>query len=182
MTLAYILLGLLLEKPMAGYDLKTFFKNSVNFFWTAKLSQVYVELSKLEKQGYISSTVEPQERRPNKKIYKVTDRGQDAFLAWLAAFPEDLISVPKNEFLVRIFFSHQLPEGELIRQFERYIVQQEECLKVYESLDKRLLCSVRKDEGNTVALCQRFTVRRGIYFTHSEISWAKECIEEIRRR
>jgi DNA-binding PadR family transcriptional regulator len=139
-----------------------------------------VELSKLEKQGYISSTVEQQEKRPNRKIYKVTELGHDTFLTWLAAFPEDLVSFSKNEFLVRIFFSHQLPEGELIRQFERYIEQKEECLKVYESLDQSLQYNVTKDVENTVAICHRFTVRRGIYFVRSEISWAKECIEEIR--
>jgi len=175
LTLGFILLGLLLNKPMTGYDLKSFFNNSVNFFWSAELSQIYRELSKLETQGYIISRTEQQD----KKIYEVSGEGQEVFLKWLKEFPENLTPVSRNEFLVRIFFSAKLSKEELVNQFERYICQQEEEAEIYKAIEQKINSSITAGECGTDIICRRFTVRRGIYFTQSEMQWAKECIEEI---
>lgn len=179
MTLGFILLGLLIGKPMTGYDLKAFFKNSVNFFWSAELSQIYRELSRLEKQGYISSRIEHQEGKPNKKIYDVTEEGQAEFLKWLKEFPGNLTPISRNEFLVRIFFSSKLSKDELVHQLVRYIQQQEEEAKIYGSIEEKMNSKTAGGECDPDTFHRRLTVRRGIYFTQSEIGWAKECIEEI---
>lgn len=182
MTLGFIILGLLMDRPMTGYDLKTFFKNSVNFFWSAELSQIYRELSKLEEQGYVTSKVEHQEGRPNKKLYSVTEEGQGGFLKWLMEFPENLVPISRNEFLVRIFFSSRLSDDELIHNLKRYILQQEKDAEICRNIEERLNLIISDDSSNTEAFHHRLTVRRGIYFAQSEINWANECIEEIKMK
>jgi DNA-binding PadR family transcriptional regulator len=164
---------------MTGYDLKTFFKNSVNFFWSAELSQIYRELAKLEKQGYVTSRIEQQEGRPNKKLYDLTEEGKAIFLKWLTEFPENLTPISRNEFLVRIFFSSKLSDDELIHQLRRYIQKQQEDAKIYSTIEERLNSKISRGACNSEAFHQRFTVRRGLYFAQSEINWANECIEEI---
>lgn len=181
MTLSFILLGLLIDRPMTGYDLKTFFNSSINFFWSAELSQIYRELSRLEKQGYLNSKVEQQEGRPNKKLYYITEAGKKAFLGWLEKFPERLGSESKNEFLVRLFFSSRLPDEDLVFHFRKYIKDMENELGIYRIIEERLNSRIAKDIGCREAFHQRLTVRRGIHYAQSEISWARECIEEITR-
>jgi len=181
LILSYIILGLLMSQPMTGYDLKSFFNKSINFFWSAKLSQIYRELSNLEKKGLIRHTIEHQEGRPDKKIYSVTKEGELLFLDWLKDFPQNLTPVSRNEFLVRIFFSYMIPNDELIFQFRRYIREKEEELKEYRGIEERMNNEMKKDNYNRELFNKRLTVRRGIHFAESEIKWAKECIEELRK-
>lgn len=50
MSLPHAILGLLNYMPMTGYDLKNFFDDSIDFFWSAQMSQIYRELKNLEKR------------------------------------------------------------------------------------------------------------------------------------
>ena len=181
MVLGYIILGLLIDRSMSGYDLKTFFNNSINFFWSAKLSQIYRELGKLEEQGYITHKIEKQEGRPDKKVYSITEEGKIAFTQWLKEFPKEISPGSRNEFLVRIFFSSKLPDEELIFQLKRYIKDKEEELKIYKTIEEQLDKIISEKGHNTDAFNQRFTVRRGLYFTKAGIDWANECIEDIKK-
>lgn len=181
MTLGYIILGLLSLKPMTGYDLKTFFSKSINFFWSAELSQIYRELSNLERKGFVRYELIPQEGRPDKKIYSITDAGEKKFVEWLGEFPDNLTPVSRNEFLVRVFFSSKIPEEELVAQLTRYIKQQEKELRACRDIEEMLRKMMERSPDNQRAFHQKLTVRRGIHFAQAEIAWARECIEEIQR-
>jgi DNA-binding PadR family transcriptional regulator len=52
-TLQYIILGMLQDDKKTGYDIKTAFTTEIGEFWQAKHSQIYPELSKLTKKGWI---------------------------------------------------------------------------------------------------------------------------------
>jgi len=179
MTLGFILLGLLSIKPMTGYDLKGFFDKSINFFWTAELSQIYKELSKLEAKGYISFEVLPQQGKPDKKVYSINGSGEQAFVDWLRDFPHNLTPISRNEFLVRMFFSAKISKEETMLQLSRYIRQQEQDLVTFQQIEEKLTNLIENDKENKEYKYRRFTVRRGIQFTQTEINWAKECIEEL---
>jgi DNA-binding PadR family transcriptional regulator len=167
---------------MTGYDLKTFFNRSINFFWSAELSQIYRELSKLERNSYISYEIIPQEGKPDKKVYSITEGGKIKFIEWLRDFPHDLTPISRNEFLVRIFFSAKIPKEELILNLSRYIKQEEQELKTYMSIEDMINARMKEQKDDEELMHQRLTVRRGLYFAQSEINWAKECIEEIQKR
>lgn len=181
LTLGFIILGLLSYMPMTGYDLKAFFDRSINFFWSAELSQIYRELSRLEKLGYISHKTEHQEGRPDKKIYSISQEGEKAFMEWLRDFPDTLSTASRNEFLVRIFFSSRLQREELIKHLEDYIKEQDEELKIYQQIEKKLSEKLMEEGSKGDTLYQRLTVKRGLFFARAEINWARECIEELKR-
>ena len=48
---------------------------SVQFFWNATLPQIYRTLNQMESQGWLTVKVEPQEGKPSRKIYSITDEG-----------------------------------------------------------------------------------------------------------
>ena len=85
MSLRFAILGLLARKPLTGYDLRKQFDSSVSFFWSAKHSQIYPELSALTREKLVTFQVVPQTAKPTKKVYTITPAGRTALEGWVAA-------------------------------------------------------------------------------------------------
>lgn len=182
MSLSYAMLGLLTYGPMTGYDLKKIFDKSISNIWTASLSQIYRELSVLEKKGYVSSNIHKQKDRPDKRIYNITEAGKDSFQSWLGDFPEKLSFPKRDEFMLRIFFGSKLGKNELIKQFERFISQKSTYLMVLNEIENDFsICSsefaVESEEKEE--LFWHFTIKRGQMTLETVIKWAEECITKL---
>jgi len=116
MSLKYGLLGLLNYGEMTGYELDKAFKDSLEFFWQGQTSQVYRELGAMEKAGWLSSKIEVQTGKPNRKIYAITKQGRAEFMKWLK--PQNVTAAPdgsilealhfRSSFLMKLFFSGEL--------------------------------------------------------------------------
>lgn len=75
-----LLLQLLEERDMYGYELvKELEKRSGNEF-SVKEGTLYPALHKLEKQEYIECYWQEQEKGPARKYYRITDAGKDMLL------------------------------------------------------------------------------------------------------
>lgn len=181
MSLQHAILGLLSYEPMSGYDMKSFLDNSINFFWTAQLSQIYRDLGTLEKKGYVSYHIDAQEGRPDRKVYHITPEGEVAFHDWLQKFPGNLSSAVRDEFSVRIFFGSRIPKEELSFQLRRFIKEQQEQIasfayvkKVVESYSKRI--SAPEEE-----LYWKILLKRSNSVAQTLIQWAEESIQELEK-
>jgi len=113
--LKYVILGALNYHPMSGYDLKQFTDRSTANFWHAELSQIYVTLKSLEKEGLISSKAIPQEGRPDRRVYTITESGQQALTDWLRV-PFTEIDQYKDTLLLKLFFSAQIGKEAILAQ------------------------------------------------------------------
>jgi PadR family transcriptional regulator AphA len=78
-----VALGLLMNGPRHAYKLYQDFAGEFNLIWSAGQAKFYVALADLEKKGYVNSTAQPQEGRPNRKVYHLTGSGRALFLDWL---------------------------------------------------------------------------------------------------
>jgi len=134
MSLKYGLLGLLNYKKMTGYELNKVFKESLEFFWQGQTSQIYRELTTLEKAGSLSSEVKVQTGKPNKKIYSITKKGREEFLTWLSLSSEintidktikDALHI-RSSFHMKIFFSGELKPEQTISMLQNF---RDECRK-----------------------------------------------------
>jgi len=74
-TLGYAILGLLSREELSGYDLTQRMKGRIGYFWSARHSQIYPELARLEEGGYVVHGVVEQQERPDKKVYEITAKG-----------------------------------------------------------------------------------------------------------
>ncbi len=182
MSLPHAILGLLTYSPMTGYDLKQIFDTSINHFWSAQQSQIYRELAALESKGFVEFHIEPQEGRPDRKVYSIIAAGEKELQDWLEGFPQVLTAPIREELLVRIFFASRLPLAELKFQLQRFLREQHELLASYGEVD-------RKIGGYTEIPCHpdesffwRLTLERGIVRSKAEICWAEECIREIEEK
>jgi PadR family transcriptional regulator, regulatory protein AphA len=181
MTLQFAILGLLTYAPMNGYNLRKIFDSSVNYFWSARLSQIYRELAALEKKGYVLSSIQLQDDRPDKKIYSITAAGERAFMDWLVNFPEVSLPPKRDEFTLRIFFGSKLEKTELRRQFEQFVEERENFKRIMTE-NKKLINEVAdtlKMPLQTSAMSMRFIARRAQMTNQVLVEWARECIKEI---
>jgi DNA-binding PadR family transcriptional regulator len=104
----YAVLGALTIAPMSGYDVRTFFEQSVGFFWNESYGQIYPILKQLAAEGLVA----PAPRReggahPRRTVYAITARGRGALAAWLGEPVEQ--QVGRIEILLKLFFA---PEGD----------------------------------------------------------------------
>jgi PadR family transcriptional regulator, regulatory protein AphA len=113
--LKYALLGFLHDNAMTGYELEQIMSRSTSNFWYAKLSQIYMTLKKLEEEALVESHVEPQEDRPDRRVYTITDAGRADLRAWLAD-PVIEIDTHKHTLLLKLFFSAQLDKEAILTQ------------------------------------------------------------------
>ncbi len=75
-TLEMVLLKLLGEREMYGYELVTAFQERGNGEFQVKDGTLYPVLYRLEKAGYVEPRWETQERGVPRKYYRVTSAGR----------------------------------------------------------------------------------------------------------
>lgn len=101
-----ILLALLCERPMHGYELAQTVKTdaALRAIWRIELSEVYFLLRKLLKQGFIVAEAEMPGAGPPRVIYAPTPAGQAALEAWLTV-PEKYPRNLRTALLARIYLA-----------------------------------------------------------------------------
>lgn len=110
--LQFIILGLLQQAPLTGYELTKAFDSDIGEFWSAQHSQIYPQLNKLEAAGNITHTEEIAGARLERKRYSLTPAGQAALDAWLQA-PTVPTTNGKDEFAVKLYFIHDASDARL---------------------------------------------------------------------
>lgn len=182
MALRYAILGLQNYHDVTGYDLKKIFDDSIRNFWYASMSQIYRELNTLEEKEYVSSSIQPQSDRPDKRVYSITEAGRLAFKQWITNFPEKLSKEKRDEFSLRLFFGSNLTKDELIIQFERLIVEKKQQLDEvsrFLSLTDYYVQKLALFGGEE--LYWKLILRRAAMNLNTTIDWAQECIEELNK-
>lgn len=178
MALNHTLLGLLSFKSMTGYQLKQLFESSINHFWNAHMSQIYRELGSMEERGWVTFVIEPQEGKPDKKVYSITQEGMNVFKRWLRDFPEDMEETVRNEFLARIFFASHIDLPDLAYELRRFVRKQQEQLSAYRETEAHI--KECREKGDPGAVFWHMTLRKGLKSTESAIEWAQECLQLIK--
>lgn len=103
---SYAVLGMLsFGDELSGYQLKKRADNLRFFYWSPAHSQIYAELRRLEKLGYVTHREVKQMRRPDKRVYRITSAGQEVFETWMNEAPVEPVSL-KHSVVLRLFFGH----------------------------------------------------------------------------
>lgn len=110
------ILGLINYREMTGYEIMQTFRDSLNYFWTAQTSQIYRELQTLEHKRWVVKTVVPQQGKPDKNLYAITQEGRCELLRWLA--DGDLGLQSRTPILMKVFFLGERSREENIRYFQ----------------------------------------------------------------
>lgn len=179
--LKYILLGFLNYHPMSGYDLKSLMDESTSHFWHAYHSQIYTTLRKLEADGLLESEeIESEEAKLNRRVYTLTDRGREEFIAWQGQVMTD-ISPVKEDLLVRLFFSGSRNKQETLGELavQRQLHQQK--LDLYNSIagDHLLPMTTHNPAIAGEVRYWVMTLEFGKRYEQMYLKWLDECIAQI---
>jgi DNA-binding PadR family transcriptional regulator len=80
-----LFLALLSKQPTHGYDLLQTYEGLFSTVLPPlNAGQIYTTLSRLERDGLVEDFPVAQEGKPDKRIYRLTDKGRQALLAWFA--------------------------------------------------------------------------------------------------
>jgi DNA-binding PadR family transcriptional regulator len=182
MSLRDAVLAALLEGESSGYDLAKDFDASVANFWMATPQQLYRELDRLAEQGLIQARVVHQERRPNKRMFSLTDAGHRAIHEFTGRAPKP--SVIRDELMVKV----QAADAGNANAVRDFIVEQLQWatakLQRYERLRARMLDG--RSESQYLAQAPRvgpyLTLMRGISFEQENIRWAERALTIMEQR
>jgi DNA-binding PadR family transcriptional regulator len=154
-SLDYAILGFLSEEPASGYDLKNrCFASSIAAYWSADQAQIYRTLDKLEKSALVSETRTRQEKRPDRRVYSITDQGKRSLIGWLTT-PEPLPKT-RDAFALKLHFSSALKPGQrralLTSQLEERRAHQNRLLGQRRSLTEDTALSTSTKQARMDAL------------------------------
>lgn len=76
MTNELIILGLLKDGPKHGYQIKRIMEKVLSALYATSPAPTYYTLKKLEKEGYLSKSIERAGNRPERQTYHITPAGE----------------------------------------------------------------------------------------------------------
>lgn len=123
MSVRHALLGLLAESPKYGHQLRQEFEASTGDVWPLNVGQVYTTLQRLERDGLVE-TDESGADGPQKG-FRITAAGEEELHRWLHT-PPDLTSPPRDELVIKVLVSLQLPGVDVrhvLQVHRRYLVE-----------------------------------------------------------
>jgi PadR family transcriptional regulator, regulatory protein AphA len=178
MSLEYAILGFLNYRPYSGYDLKKFFDTSVRHFWPADQSQIYRTLSRMNENGWVEIEVIPQESRPARKVYHITETGRQELRNWLVA------PLPGGENrsaeMIQVFFAAQLSDEEVLAIFERTAALMRAGLEHYAQIPRELAAYAEYTTSPREFFFWMLTLDIGIHTLQSNLTFVENLIQRVR--
>ncbi|MEM7716753.1 MAG: PadR family transcriptional regulator [Cyanobacteria bacterium P01_A01_bin.68] len=172
MSLAHTILATLGSESYSGYDLWKKFSQTSKYYWQASQQQIYRELGKLEKDGAIVSELIPQENRPNKKLYRVTEVGIEKLKTWLLE-PAEPMAI-REELLVKVIAAKLVPKSVILQEIERHRQIHSQQLSCYKEIEQQKFPNI--SQLSYEQKCIYLTLRCGIRYESNCIAWCEEAI------
>jgi len=84
MTVRLVILGLLRDRPLYGYEIKQLIEEHMSDWTSIAFGSIYFALDKLAEEQFVEKVeVEQAGRRPSRSVYQITASGQEEFLRLL---------------------------------------------------------------------------------------------------
>lgn len=183
MALRNAVMAALLAGEASGYDLAKGFDATVANFWTASPQQLYRELERMEAEGLVEARVVEQERRPNKRLFSLTEAGREAVRDHTAE-TRTKPPVVRDELLVKVQCADA---GDIDAVREGIVARMEWAtakLARYEKLRNRLLDG--RSEEAYFAEAERIgpylTLLRGMSFERENLQWGDMALRRLEQR
>ncbi len=98
-----LILGVLRNQEMHGYQLSEHLYHHVGMAITLKRSNAYKLLNKMEEDGWVNHHEEREGNRPPRRVYDITPEGEAAFQRMLR---DSLVAYPTPEFPSLVVLNH----------------------------------------------------------------------------
>lgn len=173
---------LLVLGEASGYDLSKEFDGARANFWVATPQQLYRELERMESDGVIVARTVEQEKRPNKRVFRLTDAGCAELAAFTATTPR--ATAIRDELMVQV---QAVEVGDPAAVCDAVGALRDAAaakLAYYERIERTWL----GDRGRAELLADvhlggpYLTLLRGLSFERENVAWAELALPVLRAR
>lgn len=179
MSLQHLLLGMLNEQPMSGYDLDKEFQQSAGHFWTTDRSQIYRTLHKLHNAELVEIERVVQDDLPDRKVYSLTETGRAELERWLKK-PITRSEEPVREgWLGQLYFASDLSDEEVLHLLQTYLDELRHVVATLAMLRAHILKQIGDRPVSRSGKLRLMTLDYGIKIQGAAADWIAEQIVEI---
>lgn len=173
MSVRLVILGLLRDKPLYGYELKQIIEERMGDWTSIAFGSIYFALGKLAEEGFVEKVAtEKAGARPSRSIYRITDSGREEFLRLLR---ENWRSMKRfyHPFDIGLFFIEALPIEEVKGYLRERIATLERVIRYV---------TAHRAERMAMKEVPRYA---GAIFDHSlvhlraELEWTKDVLAKV---
>jgi len=138
MDVKAVCLGMLTDGEASGYDLKKKFESSFAHFFAAGYGSIYPALSALAKEGCVECREVPQEGKPDRKVYRITEAGRARLLEALEK--QDPSHKVRSEFLAMMCFAHLMSPEQIQNVLEHRREELDRYLSMFAEFEANGMC------------------------------------------
>lgn len=169
-----VILGLLCDKPLHGYELKHIIEEHMGDWTDIKFGSIYFALGRLKDEGKVEVLEEAQSgNRPVRKVYCITDKGRQEYMRLLRELWKDekrsLYSLD-----IAMFFMHSLPQDEILRYIETRVFGCEQALKHVKAHEEE------QNQNVNLPKQARYIFEHTKMHLEAELDWLKMVAEELK--
>jgi DNA-binding PadR family transcriptional regulator len=174
-----LILAMLRQGPRHGYEIKKDIDRALGGMVTLNNKTLYLALKHFEEIGAVTRQVIPQEGKPNRHLYQLTERGIELLQAYLRDFPASQAG-SDAEFFTRVAFFDYLEVSEREAILTTRLAFLEGCLSYLQTMQHLADTEECADvSGISMSYAQRvlaFHIRR----IRDEYAWVATWLKEMR--
>lgn len=173
----YLILGLLMFKPMTIYDLNQSLKQGLSLIYAASYGSLQNGVKKLLKAQHVTFE-EVVEKGRNKKIYSINEDGMKAFKEWMFIVPENKLEVG---ILSRVFFLGLIKDKTArIALLEGLLEAAEREYQAIHAYETQLKNTIMPEAFTFEANYQIRTLNYGVGSHAFAVKWLQDLLEDVK--
>jgi len=170
--LGYAVLGLIVQAPMSGYDVRRQFISTPMGHYSDSPGAIYPALNRLERDGYIAGRIDGAKTLRPRKLYRPTLAGKAALAAWIRETPTPREIIDNtSDWLLRLAFATGVFSNAQATAFLKAI--ETACTAYARELQ------THADAMPKGAPFPRFALDHGINAYRATAAWAAACLAQL---
>lgn len=174
MSLPHVILTVLTHRDATGYDITKEFSSAIGHVWKASHQQVYRELNKLAELGAVNYRLEPQEGKPDRKVYSITEIGKQNLYQWYLLPPKH--PTERDEVSAKLLTCGIFDTTPMIAHLHVLVEESRALLAQYRILEQDYINNLSQERE---AKLEHLALRRNILRTEAWLVWAEEVLVSL---
>jgi DNA-binding PadR family transcriptional regulator len=173
MSTRLVILGLLRERPLYGYEIKQIIEEHMGDWTNIAFGSIYFALGKLADEGFIEKVATEQEgNRPSRTVYKITEAGQEEFLRLLR---EVWTEIERHYYTIDIALAYMeaLPMEEVKGYLRGRVAQLE---AIVDHIEEH---RVERMAGDEVPASASVVFDHGVAHFQAELAWTRGVLGKV---
>jgi len=174
MSIRCALLGLLAEKTMHGYELKSKFDDITGGFWQLNCGQVYATLVRLQREGLVERVPSSGPSQSERRVFRITEEGRAAFEDWMA-YPVAQPRPLRDDLFLRLAFCNGVSLETIFRMINR---QHDACMVQLQRIRKRKGEPAPGPSGSS-SVIRSLLMDAAEFYVEAELRWLSHIEGEL---